>query len=105
MILKKNKGLSQKKLSKQVNGRLVNISRYETDSIHPNAQTLVKLSDFFNVSVDYLLWDNQETQQRINFKDEEFLNLLQDIDHLPEKERNSLKNLIKSYLNEHGRQV
>jgi len=98
ILLRKKKGVSQKKLAELLNISINNLPRYEKNDYLPKPEILLQLSKFFDVSVDYLLWDDQETQQRVNFRDSEFLNLLSSIDSLPDKERNSLKNLIKSYL-------
>ena len=34
------------------------ISKYERGSLYPNLQTLIKLAKFYNVSLDYLLSNN-----------------------------------------------
>lgn len=41
------------------------VSRYETGEREPNIATLIKIADFFNVSVDYLLerTDNPSVNQ------------------------------------------
>jgi len=98
MILRRNKNVSQKKLAELTKIGLVNIARYETDTIYPNAQTLIKLSDYFNVSIDYLLKDNQEI---LNINDKEILSLSKLIDELPEKNKDYLKKTIKQYLEDH----
>ncbi len=98
ILLRKKKNISQKELAHLLNISVNNLPRYEKNDYLPKPEILLQLSKFFDVSIDYLLWDDQEIQERINFKDEEFLSLIKEIDRFPEKERNSLKNLIKSYL-------
>jgi len=57
-ILKKlrtEKGLSQKELTDQLAINRSTYARYETSSTQPDFDTLEKLADYFNVSIDYLL--------------------------------------------------
>lgn len=53
--LREHKGLSQEELGKVLNKTKNNISQYETGKREPDLDTLNKIADFFNVSVDYLL--------------------------------------------------
>ena len=54
-ILRKNKGLSMKELGEIIGVAESTISQYETGKREPDFETLLKLGEFFNVSVDYLL--------------------------------------------------
>lgn len=47
--------LTQSQLAKKLDTSKSNISKYESDSIEPNMKTLVLISEYFNVSIDYLL--------------------------------------------------
>lgn len=53
--LRKAKGLSQLKLAMDLNTNQNTISRYETGEREPGIVELVKIADYFNVSIDYLL--------------------------------------------------
>ncbi len=53
--LRKSKKISQLKLALDLNMNQNTISRYETGEREADYATLVKLADYFNVSVDYLL--------------------------------------------------
>ena len=53
--LRKEKGLSQATLAKQLQVCYAVICYWETDRSEPTAPNLVKLADFFDVSTDYLL--------------------------------------------------
>jgi len=60
--LRKNKGISQLKLAMDLNTTQNTISRYETGEREPGIDELIKIADYFNVSVDYLIGrtDNPE---------------------------------------------
>lgn len=53
--LRKKKGVTQLRLAIELNTTQNTISRYETGEHEPGIAELLKLADYFNVSVDYLL--------------------------------------------------
>lgn len=53
--LRKAKGISQLKLAMDLSMNQNTISRYETGEREADYKTLIKIADYFNVSVDYLL--------------------------------------------------
>ncbi len=53
--LRKKKNISQLKLALDLNTNQNTISRYETGEREPGIMELIKIADYFNVSVDYLL--------------------------------------------------
>ncbi|WP_050184329.1 helix-turn-helix domain-containing protein [Domibacillus robiginosus] len=76
--LRKEKKLTQEELGKKVNVTKVSISGYETGNRSPDSETLQKLADFFNVSIDYLL--GRSDLKNIDLLDEDIrmLNVLHD---------------------------
>ena len=63
--LRKQKGISQLKLAMELNTNQNTISRYETGEREPGIKELIRIADYFNVSVDYLLGraDNPNVQK------------------------------------------
>ena len=57
---RKKAGLTQSDLASKLNLSKSNISKYESGEIQPSLQTLAKLSDIFETSVDYLLENDKE---------------------------------------------
>jgi len=53
--LRKQKNISQLKLALDLSTNQNTISRYETGEREPGIVELIKIADYFNVSVDYLL--------------------------------------------------
>lgn len=53
--LRKQKHISQVKLSMDLNLAQNTISQYETETRQADYQTLILIADYFNVSIDYLL--------------------------------------------------
>lgn len=52
--LRKKKGITQLKLAMDLNMNQNCISRYEPEEHEADYKTLITLTDYFNVSVDYL---------------------------------------------------
>lgn len=64
--IRKSKGISQLKLAIDLNASQNTISRYETGEREPGITELIKIADYFNISVDYLLerTDNPEMNKQ-----------------------------------------
>lgn len=65
--LREESELTQEQLGKLINVTKQAVSNYENNENEPTLDTLVKISDIFNVSLDYLLCrTNQRTNLKIN---------------------------------------
>ena len=53
--IRKSKGISQLKMAMDLNTNQNTISRYETGEREPGITELIKIANYFNVSIDYLL--------------------------------------------------
>ena len=53
--LRKDRKLTQQRLAIDLNMNQNSISRYESGVREADYETLIKLADYFNVSIDYLL--------------------------------------------------
>ncbi len=63
--LRKEKGLSQEQLAEKLNISRQAISKWESGNSVPESEKLILLSDFFNVSLDYLMKENESTDSKI----------------------------------------
>ncbi len=63
--IRKEKGISQLKLAIELNTNQNTISRYETGEREPGINELIRIADYFNISIDYLLerTDNPHIQK------------------------------------------
>lgn len=64
-LLRKQKGLSQEKLSEQLKVSRQAISKWELGESLPDTENVVKLSKLFGVSIDYLLNDGISNEKDI----------------------------------------
>lgn len=53
--LRKERGISQQQLAMDLSINQNTISRYETGVYEADYETLIKIADYFYVSIDYLL--------------------------------------------------
>ena len=58
--LRKHRKISQLKLALDLNMNQNTISRYENMERQADYETLIKIADYFNVSIDYLLGRTEE---------------------------------------------
>ena len=52
--LRKSENLTQEQLAKNLNISRVNYTRYETNAVRPDFETIIKIADFYNISLDEL---------------------------------------------------
>lgn len=54
-ILREKRNISREQIADLLNVSYSSIAKYETNERFPDKDTLIKLSEYFNVSIDYLL--------------------------------------------------
>ena len=62
--LRQEYGISQQRLADAVNVSQPSINKYENHNIEPDIAVLVRLADYFNTSVDYII-GHTEVRRRI----------------------------------------
>lgn len=73
-ILREKNDVQQKDLAIFLNVHKATMSNWELDKRHPDQETIVKIADYFNVSVDYLFGRTEDPNSEIvTFKDGENL--------------------------------
>lgn len=64
--LRELKGISQTELARQLGVVRSTICQYEKGNRQPDTETLLKLADFFGVTVDYLLGREDDTPANVH---------------------------------------
>ena len=80
--LRKEKKLSQQELATKVGTHLSVLAKYERDDVKPSIENAKKIADFFDVTLDYLVSDNEKI-----VKDKALLNKIYTIDSFTNKEK------------------
>ncbi len=73
--LRKNKNISQEELAELLDVSRQSISKWENDKAYPEMTRLLFMSDFFNVSLDYLMRGIEEAEpvhDEITYKSRNF---------------------------------
>ncbi len=83
--LRESEGLTQKQVAADIQCSCKVLSNYELGKREPDFDTLVKLSDYFNVTTDYLLGRTKEPHQyndmTLNETTKEILSLMKSLPH------------------------
>lgn len=53
--LREEAGVSQKQLAESIGVSQQSINKYENHNIEPDIETMIRIADYFNTSVDYLI--------------------------------------------------
>lgn len=100
-LLRMQNGMNQLELSQKINVHHKQISAYERDINLPSTEIMMKLSEVFNVSLDYLAFDSNAQPPKINIKDRELLSKFETIDNLPLPEKNLAKQMLDLLILKH----
>lgn len=74
--LRANQGLNMREAARQLHIPYTTYVNYEKGAREPNSEMLIKLANFFNVSIDYLLGRSDSPVDEINHADEIVLSQL-----------------------------
>lgn len=98
--LRQDRGMLQKDLAALLNVSVSTVSNYETGAHFPDIESLMRLADYFDISVDYLLGRTayQGSFSSLNEKMAGILapaELINSIQHFDKENMNSLIEYIK----------
>lgn len=91
--LRKEKELSQDELSEKINVDGRHISRYENGRFMPSADVIVKIAEVFNVSIDYLLFEDGP-RTPLKYKNKELIEKIKSLENITERDKETLINII-----------
>lgn len=99
--LRKSKGISQQQLADVILVSQQSVNKYENHNVEPDIETLIKIAEFFEVSVDYLIGRTNVKEQANNIKINELSNeeikILKNYRELNNKQKACIDTLINSY--------
>lgn len=96
------RGISQQQLADVIGTSQQSINKYENHSVEPDIQALIKLADFFETTIDYLVGHTSSAMdpippEGIELSKEENM-LICEYRRLSRDERESIKLIVKNYL-------
>lgn len=92
-LLRKQNNWSQIELSKKINASREIISRYERNESQPSIEMIVKMANAFNVTVDYLIGQSENSAF-----DKETVSRINDIQKMDSSTKSMLFNIIDTYI-------
>lgn len=99
--LRNKKGVSRQKLADTIEVSQQSINKYENHKIEPDIQTLKKLADFFETSVDYLIGhtDIDHVMETVSIYDlnEDEASLISNYRKLSKKQKESIRLIMENY--------
>jgi len=97
MLLRKKRKVSQKELASALGINPSNLPNYESGRYKPSIEMLIKITDFFEISLDALL-KNRETDDLLQINDQELIKIIKQIDLMSSSDKTVIKGLFNSYL-------
>lgn len=99
--LREETGVTQKQLAETIGVSQQSINKYENHNIEPDIETLIRLADFFQTSVDYLIGHSQlrrkiEVMHPFDLNEEEG-NIITQWRRLTPTQKNCIAAVIDSY--------
>ena len=58
-LIRKNKGLTQEELAEKLSVSRQAVAKWESGQVYPEITNLIQISNLFNVTVDYLVRDQE----------------------------------------------
>jgi transcriptional regulator with XRE-family HTH domain len=94
--LRSERKFTQDKLGNLVGVHSVHIGKYETGKSSPSADTLKKIAEVFEVSIDYLMFDDAKNMASIKITDKKLLSLFEEIDSFAKEEKEHIKYVLEA---------
>ena len=99
--LRNDIGISQQQLAEIVMVSQQSINKYENHGVEPDIDTLIRIADYFNVSLDYLAGrtDIKETVTKLNTSDlnDKEVKIVKKFRSLNKKQQQFVETLVDSY--------
>lgn len=100
--LRGKKGVSQQRLADSLGISQQSINKYENHSVEPDISTLIKLADYFNTSIDYLVGHTEldriiESVKSCDLNGDEY-RLIENYRKINDGEKESIRLIINNYL-------
>ena len=93
--LRAQKGISLRRMGKEVGMSFNTLNAYERNAIHPTLESCYKMSRYFDVPMEYFIFGDKLKQE---YWDAELKTLFKEVDGLKSVDRRVIKSYIKKYM-------
>jgi transcriptional regulator with XRE-family HTH domain len=96
--LRQDRGWSQLQLAQKLKTHQKQISKYERGINLPSTDVIIRMTEIFNVSADYLIFEKQKDKLQMNIADRELIQKLAEIDKLSEQDKALVKGILDTFI-------
>ena len=96
--IRTDKNISQQELADIINVHYTHVSRYERNLAQPSIEVVKKIAAALDISIDTLIYGQQDEKAKNNLKDADLLNLFTKVQQLDKQDLNTVKSLLKAYI-------
>lgn len=97
--LREDAGVSQRTLAENIGVSQQSINKYENHNIEPDIETLVRMADYFDTSVDYLIGHSSERRRQENVRtfdlNEKEAELIENYRKFSARQRESISRMLE----------
>jgi len=98
VTLRKEQGISQEVFAGMIDVHVTNLSKYERNKSMPSLEIAEKIATALNMSLDELVYGQQNEKARIRIADNELLNLFNKTQELSDDEKKTAMDLLSAFL-------
>ncbi len=96
--LRQDRNWSQAQFALKLKVHQKQISGYERDVHVPSTDLLIRVADLFNVSLDYLAFEDRNDSLQVQIADRDLLQKMEAIDQLTDADRNTVKAVLDTFI-------
>ena len=96
--LRQDRNWSQAQFALKLKVHQKQISGYERNVHVPSMDLLIRVADLFNVSLDYLAFEDRDDSQQVQIADRDLLQKMGAIDQLTDADRNTVKAVLDTFI-------
>lgn len=95
--LRLEKGWTQGQVSKRLGVDSQRVSKYERGVLSPTTETIIKIANLYNISLDYLIRDGQNGPTP-SFQNQKLMDRIEKIANLSEENQNVLMAVMDAFI-------
>ena len=96
--LRQERGWSQAQFAKKLEVHPKQVSGYERGAHIPSTDVMIRMAEVLGVSLDFLVFDNRSDTRQVNISDIELIELLEKIDQLSDKDKQTVKAVLDTFI-------
>ncbi len=90
------KGFSQEVFAAKIGVHVTNLSKYERNKSIPSLEIAEKMANALDMSLDEMVYGQQNEKARVRIADNELLNLFNKTQELPDDQKKTVKDLLSA---------